>query len=1214
MAEELFAQLIQRPESDTLDFKVEMYDLTGSGRFDLIKDVICLANTPREGSAYIVLGVRWKPGEPRALIGLVKQIDDAHLLDQIGPTKILPTPPTVKYHPILDGGKQFGIIEILPEPRIGPFFSAEDTKEGSLYRDGLYTRIGSKNTRAAGHQQKRIWNWFSAAPSMDSGESEQWTRLLEVTESLDDSRNYVLICDRLDSEGQQALALMDGIPWVAVIDCDPQSENGGVLEACRPSWTQNRSIVMGVKGDRHPVHPRRQVTWYFARGLAGRAGTEVEPSRNKWLAAYGKEVGALLDHLSKAIFPTPVTIVVLWRDAQTAWMVEKLLDAATEAFGESRNVVIISSDEKVDAIGTDRGAVSIQLDLAHLAGGVKHVLQRRRASASGLVLPTKSGAPCPLEDLDRLWLEEELQLVHLDSAIVGTEGPEAFRRGGTITWRDLDHHYDCDRTVTADVLDRVRKDLESRTSARINIFHPAGAGGSTVARRVAWSLHDRFPTVMLLNITGAATAARLAKIASITGSPILCILDANLLRQSEVDDLFRVVRSDQTSVVFLQVTRRAQKPAPITHASGPQRSFWLDLVLDSAEAERFRTAYSLAIPGRQFQFQSLAQSKDARERTAFYFGLTAYGREFGGLRAYVSARLADLTDLQRRAIGYLAIAHHYGQQGLPEQIFAHLLGTPRDRSVVLSRFLPAETMELLVAGEEKSVRTAHNLIAEEVLQQLLNPINEANPIAWKQQLSVWAQDFATFLRSDAQLPGEQFVDLAARVFVLRDNSEMIGTESSAERRFSRLIEDIPSIHGQIEVLTALTDIFPEESHFYAHLGRFLGLAGRVDEALKAVIRAVELSPDDPVLHHMCGMAHRYRMRSLIDQDAAVDAVIAIAKQAQEAFQASRELNPEDEHTYVSEVQTICRALDYATKQGKGSQISGVIASTDSFIRDGLQCAEDLMDQLRTLRGADRPSNFEIDCRSKLDLFYGDDTTALQGWQSILDRPGSVKSPVRRQIVWTLLHRADDDWSKMRTKDIERCKELLRANVEESLSDASSMRLWLRAVRYGQDPPTLNTLIERVGYWRANTGSLDATFYLYVLHTLAAFEGSTIARDDAQKALEDCRKLARGRRSRTWSFEWLGKGKGISSLIHQSALGDWKDDFYSDTTKLTRVQGRVSSIDAAQQGEIELTGDIRAFFVPARADMQPGRDENSQIECFVGFSYDGLRAWQVTRKA
>ena len=1210
---ELFVELVKRPEGDTLDFKQAMYDFTGNARYDVVKDVICMANTRREGPAYIVLGVVWEAGKPHDLIGLVAQIDDAKLLDQLTPSRILPVPPTVRYHPVQHGGKQFGILEIPPEREVGPFFASADVSEAGLYRDTLYTRIGSKNERASGHQQKRIWRWFSDAPLPGTTDAEQWKRTIEATEGFNEARAYILVCDRLDSGAQQALAKVSTLPWVGILDCDPGSENSGLLAACKEPWGQNRSIIMSVKGQRHPIHPRTQVTWYFARGLTGRAGTEVDAVRNKWLTAYGRELDQVLDQFARAVAPTPVTLVVLWQSSGTAWMVEKILDSATEAFGDSANALIVSRDARLEAAGTERNAVVVGMDGAAFAGGLSHVLARRKTAVAATALPTASGAPCGLEDRDRLWLEEECELIHLDAATSGPDGPEPFRRGSLATWRDLDNHHDCDRSLTQDLADRVRKDLEARLTSRINLFHPAGAGGSTVARRVAWELHSRFPTVLLRSTSGTHTASRMAKLASATKSPVLCVIDANLLRDSEIEELFRVVRSEQTSVVFLQVTRRFQKPGLPNAAGVPLRSFWLDLTLDVAETERFRAAYSLAVPNRRSRFEELAKSRDLRERTAFYFGLAAYGREFGGLGAYVAARLENLSDVQRRCIGFLAIAHHYGQQSLPEQSFAQLFAVPRDRSINLSRYLSKESMELLVSVEGNAWRTAHNLIAEEILQQLLRPASDTNPVAWRQHLSQWAVDFATFLRSGTQLPAEQLVDLASRVFVLRDNSEIIGTESSAERRFSRIIEDIPSPAGQRSVLEELTNLFPEEPHFHAHYGRYLGLIGEVDASLAAVSQAIELSPEDPVLHHMCGMAHRYKLRALVSERRDISEVVAVARQAQEAFEKSREHDPENEHAFVSEVQTICQAMDYAAKVAKQDRTIAIIQSSDAFIREGLQRAEDLMDQLRGFRGGDRPSNFEIDCRAKLDLFYGDESKALQGWQSVLDRPGSVKPPIRRQIVYTLLRRAQEDWSRMRQKDIERCKELLRSNVEESSSDATSMRMWLRAVRFGENQPSLSSLIERVTYWRANTGSLDATFYLYVLHTLAAFEGSIISLDDSARALEDCRRIARGRRNRTWSFEWLGVGKGISSLVHQSALGEWGEDFYSHPEKLARTQGRVSSIVAAQQGEVELAHGLKAFFVPAKADLQPGRDENALIECFIGFSYDGLRAWQVARK-
>jgi hypothetical protein len=308
---------------------------------------------------------------------------------------------------------------------------------------------------------------------------------------------------------------------------------------------------------------------------------------------------------------------------------------------------------------------------------------------------------------------------------------------------------------------------------------------------------------------------------------------------------------------------------------------------------------------------------------------------------------------------------------------------------------------------------------------------------------------------------------------------------------------------------------------------------------------------------------------------------------------------------------LARVLDYAARQVKTDATVLMYApGADPFLREALDGAEELMYELRVKRGGDRPSDYELDCRARLDALYGDHKKALQGWESLLGRQGTAKPPIRRQIVWTLLHRNEGSWAKMRTKDADRCRDLLQENLADQPGDAASIRLWLQAVRHGSNPPSLNSLIERVSYWKSNSGSLEAAYYLFVLHSLAALEGSPISRDDALRALEECRGLARFRQRRTWSYEWVGREQGIRGLVHQTDLGEWAGDFFRNTSSLARVKGRVAELNAPQKGRIELEGGLPAFFVPTVAGLQPGRDENRQVECYVGFSYDGLRAWQV----
>ena len=304
-------------------------------------------------------------------------------------------------------------------------------------------------------------------------------------------------------------------------------------------------------------------------------------------------------------------------------------------------------------------------------------------------------------------------------------------------------------------------------------------------------------------------------------------------------------------------------------------------------------------------------------------------------------------------------------------------------------------------------------------------------------------------------------------------------------------------------------------------------------------------------------------------------------------------------------------VDYAGK-GHEDVVRDVLArpETDPYLKRALENAEDLLDRVQHLHAGESPSEYVLDCRAKLQRFYGNYQGALQAWDSLLSRRDVAKPPVRRQIVWTILRRRDGAWDRIPRKEVDRIQQLLEENLEEEISDSTSLRLWLRAIRQSRTPPSLDSVIERVGYWKVNTGALDAAYYLYVLHTLRALDGSSQASAEAERALDECRKLARFRRDRTRSFEWIGGGEGIGKLVHQSRLGSWVGDFWETVNDLIRLEGRIGAIDGPQKGHVELSGGVKAFFVPAKSKVYFGRDENVHVECYLGFSYDGPRAWDV----
>ncbi len=186
-----FLALLQRPEGETLDFKSRAYNLASdSDKADFIKDVICMANTPREEPSYILLGVKKRNDGTSELWGLDRYLDDADLQAQF-PARVQPVP-ELTYEVFPYEGKDFGIITIPPR-RIGPCLPIKDfpgPSEGRshtvLRQYQIYFRRGSRNDIATSPEDiQHIMQWVEGTdttPSITAGYA--WEEFLARQASL----------------------------------------------------------------------------------------------------------------------------------------------------------------------------------------------------------------------------------------------------------------------------------------------------------------------------------------------------------------------------------------------------------------------------------------------------------------------------------------------------------------------------------------------------------------------------------------------------------------------------------------------------------------------------------------------------------------------------------------------------------------------------------------------------------------------------------------------------------------------------------------------------------------------------------------------------------------------------------------------------------------------------------------------------------------------
>ena len=1209
--QQLVKNLLRRQESDDLDYKSVQYNLEdNNAKSKFIKDIVAMANTPRSGPAYILLGVQEQSGKANGTTGVTDHPDEA-MLGSIVFGKVEPAP-RFTYRQIAFDGVQLGLIEI---PRDQPVPIMPRTDYGVLRRGCVYVRRNTQNTEADPTDLARINELGKRQielPSDSGTMSGAWEQLYRACEGFDPRRIYIAVFDCEPSADSGDWTAMAGIHWNIVVDFDTRTDNDGNYTVARVPFGQRQALQLSALDDAVAM-TRRSTVWVAAAGLVSRPTTNPSVSWRDWNRSKVPQLERIISDLASITEPSPATLVIFGGEANYVSTTCEIVD---RAFAHRVDYVFANPNlKRYREIAERFDASTVRIKLPEVCQGLRELLPD-----SGLVketlFPKLAGGTAAITPDRARWMEEQLELVHWDvglSADEQTDG-DLFLRGATVEWSDLNiGAIDADRDITPTLEQGIRNELVARATRRVNLWHLPGAGGSTVARRIGWNVHRDFPTVVAREIKPLETAERLRHLFGETRLPILVIIDLPGVTKEVVDRLYDELRSSHTHAVLFNVERRFDFGV----GSGVH---YLDTMLTTREAVGLSGVLAGRVPERRSDVESLIDEPDRRKRSPFYFGLTAYGRDFQGLESYVGARMSQASDPVRNAVLFLSFVYYYGQVSLSLQTFGPVFGIPASKLITTSKVIPEYVRELLVETDV-GVRPAHYLIAEEILHQELGRTSND----WR-NWRVGLADLATrYIDLLADLPhGSRGTtsEMIRAVIIERGSAESPAGPWGTE--FSPLLEDVPNVDGRRRVLEYLTEKFPEEPHFWAHLGRFYS---RVDsdheKANIAHQTALGLLPNDPLLHHMAGMGRRaelYDTLDSVDSDFGGEVetkVFEIVGEASREFEASRSLDNRSEYSYISHVQMILRMVGI-TSSAKGYRHKVMwfltLRGNDSY-RELVDQAQNLLSDLALIKGSENPSQLQVRVQSDLEKLHGNHSEAIQCLNNILDRREAYRPPVRRAIIRAYAARHADDWSLLTDRQLARVVELASHNIVEEPASDHNLRLWLRAVRT-ENALSVNRVAEQLSYKRLQNPSVDTTYYLYIMKFLQLESGDLAVAREVPDLIEECSRLAQGLSRTTTSFEWLGKETGLATLVHFSTLGIWDDRrrFWPNVEHLGAVRGRIAQIRHQGSGEIELPSGLRAFFVPTSGAIPggyvAGQDIGREVEFYLGFSYDGLRAWSV----
>jgi hypothetical protein len=320
---ELFQKLLLRNESQTLDFKAKMYDFQEkSAILDMTKDIVTFYNTPREQSAYIIIGVKEDSYGIKDEIGVDQFYDDA-TLQTMFKSDWVNLKPSFTYHAIEYNGLKFGAIEI-PVEKMG--LCTFNKSVSKISQGVVYYRNGSVNEIASAEKTTFISNWFGnrTIRSDEIQEDRTWTIFKDRMNNFKDNKNYILLTDlTIEDFGKHGPEPLANLQWTTIIDFNAKSETDGLLKVLKPLLEENRVLHTCVEQD-SKYYPYPGLSWYFGNGIVGYSKAEPQKTEKDWRKKYKKHLENFIQSCNDIFNPNPIVVVVLWNNLDFNILVETI--------------------------------------------------------------------------------------------------------------------------------------------------------------------------------------------------------------------------------------------------------------------------------------------------------------------------------------------------------------------------------------------------------------------------------------------------------------------------------------------------------------------------------------------------------------------------------------------------------------------------------------------------------------------------------------------------------------------------------------------------------------------------------------------------------------------------------------------------------------------------------------------------------------------------
>ncbi|MBV4449257.1 hypothetical protein KM792_06175 [Clostridium tyrobutyricum] len=819
-----------------------------------------------------------------------------------------------------------------------------------------------------------------------------------------------------------------------------------------------------------------------------------------------------------------------------------------------------------------------------------------------------------------------------------------------------------------DIFDTVYHKVEKAVSNGkrfFNIYHVAGFGGSTIAKHIAFKLHNTYPVLFMKKYDKNDLGKRIIQIYNLTHKRIVIFVEDILFDNALNDrsECIRIAEATSAQVIFIFIGRKPQ-----SYRSSEKDSIFIckygleDIdrlidfnlkVLGTEEATKRKLLNESA--------ETYLEKLDEENICPFLVNLSIYKDEFIKIDDYVQPFVSQILKRPqlKKIFVYSCIFSRYINKGIPIQFVSKQLSLADVKLVdnVCDEYdallYKKHNSEFFIT--ELSIRAP--FLADCLLRKLIG--NNEEGIVFREELNNYLKKLIIDIKNfyaNSQYAGkclrQLFIDKSS---IASDYSEAMEVVVSQDlnvlfKYFAPIIAklwDKNNINLAGEIYEELIKAYPNDSYFYAHAARFYAYTGKdFNQARKYYNTAIEkikghnqeFAKAD--IYHVKGMCLREELFKNIkmlpkeeDLKQHIDYTVIkkLAKEAEATFEMTRQIalgsnSKTVEYACTAWLTLIVKLLDKLRKYDVFST-----SEIEEYVGTGQDLISDL-EEIYIL--SEKENNYDYDdqlddlVRKKefINSFQKDFSTAIGRWNNFYVNE-NVKGNHKNCVYacknrYYLLERDTNNFTFI-SRDNQKRINVLAENYYDSLIHLKEKELrigdlqtYLAVARLAHENVSrAMSLISNLYLEKRDKVDPRIILYRYILKFLQAYNGEKLSLQECSSCITDCKNYTEKMPGSTNSLEFYCEGVGMGQLVSKR----WIINVHSDL----RVQIYKAKELGLLRGILKQTGNettiipydknenlMSGIEVHANLKYNPNveaSDSGVKVKFKVGFSYDGLKA-------